>query len=44
MSMPEAPVHEDRRAIFWQDDVWSAGKVAPMQTKPKTKTVQRTPD
>lgn len=42
--MPEAPMHEDREAVFWKYDVWLAGQIRPVKSEPITETVCDLPD
>ena len=44
MSMPEAPVHEDREAMASKYDVGTPGKVAAMKSKAESEAMQHAPD
>ena len=44
MAMPEAAMHEDREAVFWKHDIWTAGQVRPVKSESIAETVCDLPD
>lgn len=44
VAVPEAPVDEHDGVVLRQDYVWSSGKISPVESKPKTETVQQRPN
>lgn len=40
LAMPEAAMHEDRRAVFWEHQVRSPGEVADVKAIPQPKRMQ----
>ena len=41
MTVPETAMNEDSYAVFRKNDVWLAGQILCMQTKPKTGAVKK---
>jgi len=42
--MPEAAVHKNQCAVFWQNDIRLSGKVLPVEAKPVAKAMKNSPD
>lgn len=40
VTVPEAPMHEDDRAVFGQDDIWFARELLHMEAESVTQAVQ----
>jgi hypothetical protein len=41
MAMPETPMHKNRDTILTEHNVWAAGQISAMQSKPVPQTVKQ---
>ena len=43
MLVPETPMNEDHRSVFWENQIRRAGQIATMKSESKTETMQNPP-